>query len=112
MRLGWGMGLISSGKYLLKVKKGEGEDGQGESVLLDYDAIEFAGRRDYGIGIGTVGQASSNGHPNSTREILAGFDGVGFSWGGSPSESNSAGAGEDGINREAGVGVEGIGACN
>lgn len=31
MRLGWGMGLISYWNYLLKVKKGEVEDGQGES---------------------------------------------------------------------------------
>jgi hypothetical protein len=55
MRLGWGMGLISSGNYLLKIKKEELEDGQSESELLDYDAIEFAGRRDCGIGIGTAG---------------------------------------------------------
>ena len=49
MRLGWGMVLISLGNYLLKVKKGEGEDGQSESELLDYDAIESAGRRDDGM---------------------------------------------------------------
>ena len=69
MRLGWGMGLISEGNYLLKLKKGEGEDGQSESELLDYEAIELAGRRDYGIGIGAVGQASSirNGQPISNR---------------------------------------------
>ncbi len=29
--------------YLLKVKKGEGEDGQDESELLDYEAIESFG---------------------------------------------------------------------
>jgi len=98
--------------YLLKIKKEELEDGQDESELLDYDAIEFAGRRDFGIGIGTVGQASGNWNPNSSGEIIAGFDGVGFSWGGSPSESSSSWSGEDGFNREAGVGVEGIGASN
>ena len=72
MRLGWGMGLISYGNYLLKIKKEELEDGQGESELLDYEAIESAGRRDDGIGIreglwdfGVVGQVSSgrNGEP-------------------------------------------------
>jgi hypothetical protein len=58
MRLGSGMGLISSGNYLLKIKKEELEDRQSESELLDlldYEAIESAGRRDCGIGIGTAG---------------------------------------------------------
>ena len=55
--------------YLLKVKKGELEDGQDESELLDYEAIEFAEGRDYGIGIGAVGKASGsrNGQPISNR---------------------------------------------
>ena len=43
MLLGSGMGMISLGNYLLKVKNGEGEDGQGESELLDYEAIESFG---------------------------------------------------------------------
>jgi hypothetical protein len=43
MRLGWGMGLISKGDYLLKIKKEELEDRQSESELLDYDAIESFG---------------------------------------------------------------------
>ena len=43
MRLGWGMGLISSGNYLLKNEKEELEDGQDESELLDYEAIESFG---------------------------------------------------------------------
>ena len=54
MRLGWGMGLISSGNYLLKIKKEELEDGQDESELLDlldYEAIESAGRRGCGINV-------------------------------------------------------------
>jgi len=52
------MGLISLRNYLLKVKKGEGEDGQDESELLnllDLEAIESAGRRDYGINVAAVG---------------------------------------------------------
>ena len=62
--------------YLLKVKKEELEDGQDESELLDYEAIESAGRRGYGINIregfgdlGVVGQASGirNGEPISNR---------------------------------------------
>ena len=45
MRLGWEMGLISSGNYLLKIKKEELEDGQDESELLklDLEAIELFG---------------------------------------------------------------------
>ena len=37
--------------YLLKIKKEELEDGQSESELLDYEAIESAGRRDDGINV-------------------------------------------------------------
>ena len=54
MRLGSGMGLISYGNYLLKIEKEELEDGQDESELLDlldYEAIESAGRRGYGINV-------------------------------------------------------------
>jgi hypothetical protein len=54
MRLGSGMVLISSGNYLLKIKKEELEDGQSESELLDildYEAIESAGRRGYSINV-------------------------------------------------------------
>ena len=58
MRLGWGMWLISSGNYLLKIKKEELEDGQDESELLDlldYEAIESAGRSDYGMSVSAFG---------------------------------------------------------
>ena len=58
MRLGWGMGLISYGNYLVKIKKEELEDGQDESELLDLldnEAIESAGRRDYGINVAADG---------------------------------------------------------
>jgi hypothetical protein len=41
--------------YLLKIKKEELEDGQGESELLDYEAIESAGRRGCGINVAADG---------------------------------------------------------
>jgi len=41
--IGVGMGLISYGNYLLKIKKEELEDGKVESELLNLEAVEFFG---------------------------------------------------------------------
>ena len=53
--IGVGDGDDFIGELSPKSKKRGGKDGQGESVLLDYEAIESAGRRGYGINVAADG---------------------------------------------------------